>query len=225
MMTPENKTVEIEVKNPRGGKTVMMVEGGGWTDKLKQQLQEQGFAVRDLPAEPKISEEDQAQLDKKAGKETYLDIPESELPVPEFLPFSVENRSRAEKIVKLLYGPKARVRNFPNQDVAKTQVVLQEGSRAIVLREAADLSALLSEPLESYVKGGKDLQDVESRIGQVARFAELGAMAYRALMQFPEYVDRRRKHLFKHREAQRKAEANKVPFKDLVAEAKKTLGN
>lgn len=223
-MTPENKTVEIVVDNPRGGKTVVMVEGRSDAH-LVEQLRAQGFDARLTSPEirsidPEAADLLQAQADKKAGKETYLDIPESELPVPEFLPFEVANRTRAEKVVKLLYGPKARVRTFPNQDVAKTQVVLQEGNRAIVLREAATLAGLLSEPLESYVKGGRDLQDTERRISEVVRFAELGAMAYRALMQFPEYVDKRRRQLFKQREAQAKL---RIPFKDLVIEAKAVL--
>lgn len=232
-MTPENKTVEIEVNDMRPGrgrKTVMVVTdkgaGKGVKDAFRKHLLEQGFLSPDgaiTPVDPEVEALRQAQADRLAGKVTYLDIPESEIPVPELPPFSVENRTRAEKIVKMLYGPKARVRTFPNQDQAKTQVVLQEGSRAIVLREAPDLSALLSEPVESYVKGGKDLQDVEKRIYAAGSLVELGLMAYRAMMQFPEYMDKRRRQVFKQREIHRQAQESKVPFKDLVAEARKTL--
>lgn len=227
-MTPEKETVEIEVNDTRRGgkKTLMVVEGRGAADqRLLDALKKQGFLSPDPlpPVDPEVAARAQAQADRLAGKETYLDIPQSEIPVPDLPPFSVGNRSRAEKIVKMLYGPKARVRTFPDQDVAKTQVVLQEGSRAIVLREAPDLAALLAEPVESYVKGGKDLQDVEKRIFAAGSLVELGLMAYRAMMQFPEYVDKRRRQLFKHREAHRKLQEDKVPFKDLVAEAKKTL--
>ena len=126
-----------------------------------------------------------------------------------FPQFAVKNRTRAQTIVRELYGPRARIR-ISKYDGGEAQVVLQDGpGPSKVLRRAPTLTALLQEPVESYVRGGKDLQETKRRIASLqftvqvpmnipglppgAKGTEpsvaLGAMAYKALLQFPEFRD------------------------------------
>jgi hypothetical protein len=94
------------------------------------------------------------------------DLPK-EVPDPDiaqFPPFNIPNRTRAERVVDKLYGVGARLRFPKKTNAGSVQVVLQEGDKCTVLRQAASINELLSEPVESYVRGGRDLEDTVRRI-------------------------------------------------------------
>lgn len=134
-----------------------------------------------------------------------------EVPDPDinqFPPFGVVNRSRAEYVVELLYGPTARLRYPKKENAGQVQILLQQGSKSVLIRQASNLNDLLSEPIESYIKGGSSLQETEVRIAQLevpVKFFDatgnrvthpmvtLGAMSFRALGQFPEFKVRRQR--------------------------------
>lgn len=165
-----------------------------------------------------------------------------EVPDPDLTqmpPFNIPNRSRAERVVEKLYGINSRLR-FPKKANAGTvQVVLQEGAKCTVLRQAATINELLSEPVESYVKGGKDLDDVEKRIkaleSPVQEFLggrrvihlsmTLGEMAWRACSQFPEFKVKRQREYDKYRDQLKKAIDSQQleQLENLAANAEKQL--
>jgi hypothetical protein len=124
---------------------------------------------------------------------------EQKPPVP---PFMVPNRSRAERLAKLLWGPTARV--WINRTVVPypgaeplhgcVQVGIPDvklppdysGPKHSVKAEGLTFSDALHDAVKQYVKGGNSYEDTKARIRRVAVDALVEEFVEEALSQFPE---------------------------------------
>ena len=128
--------------------------------------------------------------------------PQVEHPRPPPPPFSVKNRSRAQKLAKVLYGPMARV--WINRSVnvkvseadGKTEwkrietgvhAGVEQGTFKNVLAMGENFNAAFRGPVETYVKGATDYDETKKRFRAVTPFADVQEFVLDALKQFPEY--------------------------------------
>lgn len=124
-------------------------------------------------------------------------VPAEEPKMPPPPPFSIKNRSRAQKLAKVLYGPQARVwinRLVPVTDPDATpkttfgvQVGTERGAEKKILAQGETLSAALRVPVETYVKGGSDYGDTKKRLREMSLYADVWEFVTPALRQFDEY--------------------------------------
>jgi hypothetical protein len=123
-------------------------------------------------------------------------VEQPKLPPPP--PFSVKNRTRAQKLAKVLYGPMARV--WVNRLVPLTsrpdalvglgfgvQVGTEQGANKTILAQGETFSVALKLPTETYVKGATDYDETKKRFRAVTPFADVQEFVLDALKQFPEY--------------------------------------
>lgn len=121
---------------------------------------------------------------------------------PVLPPFTVANRSRAQRIAKLVYGPQGRV--WLNRDV-NTKVSDDTYVRAIGVRVGVeiqgkaqfyvggkDFTEALKQVAEEYLAGAPSYADVKKRIRalDIAGAQNLGTIGEEALKRFPEEYEK-----------------------------------
>lgn len=157
------------------------------------------------------------EAETKPAEEKKVEVP----------PFTVKNRSRAQKLAKLLYGPlgrcfKVKTYNFQtSRGVAGVDATIgtferrgpgvavgtEQGDKRIIIGAGQDFTEALREPIRQYVMGGKTLEETRKRFEAVVgtNFREPLCVPFEfaeaAFAQFKEEieVENSRRHVAQHR--------------------------
>jgi hypothetical protein len=133
-----------------------------------------------------------------------------EVPEAPPLEFKVKNRSRAQKLAKLLYGPLGRcfkVKSYnvkvDEKDGAATYkrhlhgvaVGTEQGDKRTIIGAGKTYTEALTEPIRQYVMGGKDLAETRKRFESVVGpnfrepYCEPWVFAEAAFAQFKDEIE------------------------------------
>lgn len=105
-------------------------------------------------------------------------------------PFRVKNRSRAQRLAKVLYGATARTWINRKLDVfdgtlVGVQIGTEKDKDKKVLTSGTTFTEALLEPVQQYIKGASTYADTKRRIVVMAADANVAIFVEDALSQFP----------------------------------------
>lgn len=131
-------------------------------------------------------------MNESPKAETVTEVQEQQEPQFEItLPvWNVNNRTSADRIAKILYGPNARVwinRVISAQGDTGVQVGTEKGSDKTFLTSGVDFAEALEGPALAYLLQAQDFNEAKLRVLQlVAAGSSAGAFIKEAYSPFPE---------------------------------------
>lgn len=105
-------------------------------------------------------------------------------------PFEVKNRSRAERIAKVLFGPNTR--SWINRDVRDgvrgVQIGTEKGSAKEVFVDGVNFTEALRLSVKAYLNAAETYEDAKKRISTMSSDCDVREFADGTLSRFPQYL-------------------------------------